>query len=90
MTDFNLADTVARIDRDAQPKGSYGCVYELWQQDRNREAYALLDNVPDAHRDEVQTALKEQGVIVDLDMRPDDLCVHWLDENTCPCGCFEG
>lgn len=90
MTNFSLADTVARIDRDAQPKGNYGCVYELWQKDRNREAYDLLSSVPVDHYEEVLTTLKEKGVIVDLGPLPDGLCIHWLDENTCPCGCFDG
>ena len=90
MTDFNLADTVSRIDREAQPTGSYGCVYELWQEARNREAYDLLGPVPDAHYEETVAALKDKGVIVDLGERPDNLCIHWLDERTCPCGCFEG
>ena len=90
MSDFDLAATVAHVDAAAQPKGNFGCVYELWQEARNREAYGLLDSVPDAHYDETVAALKDKGVIVELDERPEGLCVHWLDENTCPCGCFEG
>lgn len=89
MSNFDLAATVAHVDAAAQPKGNFGCVYELWQEARNREAYGLLGSVPDAHYDETVAALKDKGVIVELDERPEGLCVHWLDAMTCPRGCFE-
>ena len=90
MSDFDLAATVAYVDANAQAKGNYGCVYELWQQARNAEAYALLGHVPDEHFDATVEALKDKGVIVEIETPEDGLCKHWLDANTCPCGCFEG
>ncbi len=90
MSDFDIAATVAYVDANAQPKGRYGSVYELWQQARNREAYALLGHVPDEHFDATVKALKDKGVIIESERPPEGLCQHWLDADTCPCGCFEG
>lgn len=89
MPNFDLNAVVAHVEKASLPEGNYGCVYELWQEARNIQAYGLLGHVPDAHYDETVTALKNKGVIVELDERPDELCQHWLDESTCPCGCFE-
>ncbi len=90
MSDFDIAATVAYVDANGQAKGNYGCVYELWQQARNAEAYDLLGHVPAEHFDATVEALKAKGVIVEIEERPDGLCQHWLDADTCPCGCFEG
>ena len=90
MSNFDPTAIVAYVDANSMPEGSFGCVYELWQQARNDKAYSLLGHVPDEHFDATVEALKEKGVIVEIEARPEGLCKHWLDANTCPCGCFEG
>ena len=89
MPEFDLDAFVAHAERASLPTGSYGCVYELWQDARTRLAYSLLGAVPDDRYEEARAALKEKGVIADLEERPDHLCRHWLDADTCPAGCFE-
>lgn len=92
MTDFNLDAVVAYADEASSPTGHFGCVHELWQQERNRLAHNLIAAQVPAHLlDAAEQALRVKGIIEDAQIEVDDTtCCHGLDPDTCPCGCFEG
>lgn len=52
-----------------------------------------LAGVPEEHEGAVKDHLIKLGAMHPDDMEDtqaeDGLCIHHLDEHTCPCGCFE-
>jgi hypothetical protein len=93
MTAFNAEAIAKDIAQRCQPTGSYGCVFELWMDAYDRNTRLELAGVPEEHEEAVKAHLIKLGA-----MHPDDmednraeegLCIHYLDERTCPCGCFE-
>ena len=89
MTDFDLDAFVAHAETAAEPKGNFGAVFELYQEQKNQNALGLLAGVPDEHYDAAEAALKARGITQEIGEPEEGLCKHWLDANTCPCGCFE-
>ena len=89
MTNFNLDAFVASADQASMPKGNFGCVHELWQQERNRLAHDLIAaHVPAHLLDAAEQALRAKGIIADAEIEVDDTtCRHGLDPDTCPAGC---
>ena len=91
MTDFDMNAFIATADEASTPSGSYGLVYETWQNDKSGIALDLIKRlVPADRQDEAEAALRAKGIICDLWVPGPDECCHGLDAMTYPCGCFEG
>lgn len=93
---FDLDTTLAAVKQAAaRATGSHGLVYELWRRDYERQLEQQVPVlVPPAHHAAVFDALRASGDLTDEDAPTDDawtsgLCRHFLDADTCPCGCFE-
>jgi len=94
-TAFDMQTTLTEVRAAAFSRtgGSYGLVYELWQQafDHNL-AVEVAARVPQAHQEAVLARLHDNGDIAPPEVfgRGEDECCHFLDAQTCPAGCFEG
>ncbi len=90
MTNFDMNAFIESADAASKPTGSYGLVYETWQNERSNNAFALIrSDVPPALQDHAEVALREKGIIQDAYEPEDGTCGHGLDEMNCPGGCFE-
>jgi hypothetical protein len=75
-----------------------GLVYETYAADFTQRCNAYAATLPPDQRDEfIRLATEKYDYMTAEELRvqnqlfeDEGLCVHGLDEMTCPCGCFEG
>lgn len=92
-TSFNVEQVAQDIVQRCMPTSNYGLVYELWMNAFDDNSRQALADVPEEHKDAVKERLIELGALHPEDIEDtrveDGLCIHYLDAQTCPCGCFE-
>jgi hypothetical protein len=74
-----------------------GLVYETFAADFTGRCNNYVETLPAAQREQFLAEARTQGYMTAEELQAQDkmfedmgLCIHGLDEMTCPCGCFEG
>jgi len=90
---LDIQAEVSRLADECAPSGGYGSVYDLWQQAYDRNLRSALFCYPEEQADKIEQELIRKGILMEEDAemyeRDDATCIHFLDAQTCPMGCFE-